>query len=338
MDSQHVTPPILAKTKQQPFISYFAFGAMVNATSRKRRDIQSCNERPAILKNFKLIFSAAGMGTVVPCEGEEVHGIVMDLMTPTDWEVMQQFEKGYSVFQEHVHPYSVESNQSLSIQHPVLAHYFRLRDAKTAEEAKGGEGIPEERYLKVIATGLKEHGVIDDYIRRLLANKCTPSTKAEDYRQFLAVSNKLQQISWSEYQSLARQKLAFCVGNRVIVFDSYSRLDAVTDDSHEGDTDGSCHDETDSNLTDCCSLTELERKNHPILGWIEVNVRGKPDCTWTIWRTLLDPDLEPCECAQDLTPIHTRWAEHKCFEIFQKAQIVMPRVCMLLSPDAHSQI
>ena len=80
-------PIEVSEGSETSLVAHFGFGAMCNPVSRRRRGVNTMNTRPAVLYGFKFVFNG-GFGDIVPKEGCEVHGVLMD-MTQKDWKVIQ---------------------------------------------------------------------------------------------------------------------------------------------------------------------------------------------------------------------------------------------------------
>mmetsp|Transcript_3096 Transcript_3096/g.4180 ORF Transcript_3096/g.4180 Transcript_3096/m.4180 type:complete len:313 (-) Transcript_3096:210-1148(-) len=285
-----------------PPIYYFGFGAMANPISRRRRSVVSRDEHAALLKDHKLTFSG-GYATVRPCPGEHVHGVVMEL-TKAGWDSVTKAETGYNVIQGKVFPYKNGNEQEQET--PLVANLFRLPEhlEHDPDSEHGKLSLPTERYLKVIATGMREHGVKEDYIKNMILGvDFVPSTKPDQYQYFQTRGDQaitsLPTFSWTEYQTICNEKQAFVMGNRCLVFE--------------------------------------EKVEHAealgIRRWMEANLFGKGDCTWTIWTVFLESDLPICEQKEHMTEIHKQWAENHLIECFLKTNIQLPKAYGILKPE-----
>ena len=285
-----------------PPIYYFGFGAMANSISRKRRGITSRGEVAAYLPDWKLMFVYGGAATVTPHTGATVHGVLMEL-TKKGWDIIRDFEKGYDVIQAPVVPYtrmiSAEDGEGHKIQEqsPVSANMFRFPEASEAEQH-----APEERYLKVIAMGMREAGVEEAYIsKEILGIKFIPSTKPENYKQFEPAVTPLPEISWAEYKSHCQEfPFTFVLGKKVLLFP--------------------------------------KPVEHRFKIFMEHHLFGKGDCTWKLWMLLLEPDLPVCESKGELQDFHRRWAENQMLEMLTKTGIPKPKtVAILINEEAQDE-
>ena len=199
---------------------------MCNPISRARRKIEGKNFWPALLPNHKIDFSNAGAASVVetkcsdtedgsshsslssssssaapasPIWEEGVHGVLMEFGSEENWERTEKSEKGYNLKQVWVYPYNEKRGedqpQASSFLEPILANVFFF-----AGKVPDCEGIPQERYLKIIAEGMRHHNVCSDYVQNhILSAKCTPVRKPVDYISFPRDPEPLPTISYDDY-------------------------------------------------------------------------------------------------------------------------------------------
>lgn len=282
---------------------YFAYGAMCNSVSRRRRKIQESFVRPAYLPNFRIDFSLAGVANIIPVSeknNEVVHGVLMEFDSQEMWEKVCQSEIGYAAKQELVIPYNNEgkyensSNKESDTKKKVLAHVFYMsgtqdkssreenhakEDQKTGKKEDSDEkvGKPQERYLKVIAEGMRSCGVDESYITNsILGVDCYPSRKPSNYLTFQTNdAEKLPKLTFEEYQKRSTHIPCFLIGNRIIDLDD----------------------------------KQLPNDDHPLVKFLRAKAIGKSDFTSHLLEVLYDPDLP--DQSQ-----HGQWAEDQCVDIF----------------------
>jgi hypothetical protein len=274
-------------------VFYFGYGAMVNPTSRARRGVKTCSERPAILRDFELSFLLTGAATVNPAVGQEVHGVLMEFQDEKHWKIIQEFETGYDVLTGPVYPYGS--------QDAIQAHYFQLPLLERIQHALNQEPRkPQERYLKLIASGMEHHGVSQEYVEQNIKSvDFIPTRRALEYLSFPLVTTAdtqedLAVFTWQEYIE------------RSITVDTST---------------------TESSRNPCFLIGDkvVEIVNpdpeSPVYSWMKGHAVGKKCCAFVIYQSLYDPDLPVCQEPGDLQDLHYRWAENQLVEFFKQTNV-----------------
>ena len=184
---------------------------------------------------------------MVPREEGEVQGVLMQL-NKLDWEIVRKSEAGYQDKHVQVVPYGAS---------PVMAHVFYFGDF-----GERPQGIPQERYLKIIAEGMRFHGVDERYIRsEILDIDFIPSRKPNEYLSFPRNSKPLPMLTFEDYMERASNDKTPCflVGDYVV--------DLVCAFDHE----------------------------NPWAKALFKEAVGKPDVTPWLESVIYDPDM-PLEC------------------------------------------
>jgi hypothetical protein len=270
-----------ASTTSNEVVSYFAFGAMVNPTSRARRGVKTSKERPAILKDFELLFTLTGFASVNAAQGKEVHGVLMEFQDEEHWKIIQGFEKGYDVLKGPVYPYDSQDE-------PIQAHYFQIPPEKIQATEHTTPKRPQERYLKIIASGMEHHGIDHDYVQRNIKSvDSIPTRQPHEYLYFplSATEEELPLFTWEEY--IARSTAinpCFLLGEKII--------EVVKCDPH--------------------SLLQ---------SFLKERLLGKKCCAWGIYQLLYEPDLPVCAEEGDLQDLHYKWVENQLFDFFQSSNV-----------------
>mmetsp|Transcript_14374 Transcript_14374/g.22143 ORF Transcript_14374/g.22143 Transcript_14374/m.22143 type:complete len:347 (-) Transcript_14374:130-1170(-) len=309
---------------------YFGYGAMCNPVSRRRRNIQESSLRPAYLPNFKIDFSLAGVANIIPVSEKNnagVHGVLMEFDSQEMWGKVCQSESGYDKKEELVIPYNSKekelSNDHNNDKHNkgekknetmVQAYVFYMTgtqeiSATEEEENKVGAkkkvdvGKPQERYLKVIAEGMRMYDVDENYITKsILGVDCYPSRKPGSYLTFRTTTggeNNLPTMTFEEYEKRACTQIpCFLIGNRVVDLDK-------------------------KNLPD---------DDHPLMKLLRAKAIGKSDFTHHLLEVLYDPDLPSDESE------HGNWAEDQCVDIFMGSNMYeLGQVSYILHDDTTTQ-
>ena len=212
----------------------------MNPHSRANRKVHPTNFRPAVLKDFSLHYTSSGFATLREEPGDEVHGVVMEFQSEAEWQVILDIESAYNCKELTIKTYDGKE---------VKAYAFFMID-------KLSEGKPQERYLKIIAEGLKHHGVKPEYVENLFKVEFRPSRKPENYLSFpIPADKELPTLTFEEY--LERSKTKPCA----IIHDKVIDLVGEYDD------------------------------NNPLIRVWQVNHCGKTCMAPTLRKAVYDPDL-----------------------------------------------
>lgn len=211
------------------------------------------NVRPAVLLGFKIDFSTSGVANIIRCDENEeettctcVHGVLMDFDSEETWNRVLHSEAGYDLRVERFFEYGSDV--------PVAANVCYLTNTK---QKNGKSGIPQERYLRIIAEGMRYHGVKEEYIQKcILSADHVPSRKPHEYLSFPSKPEPLPSISYEAYVQRAKTIPCFIVGDRVIDL-----------------------------------VGNLPPRDVPIMRAIFAKAVGKPDFTAYMLETLYDPNL-----------------------------------------------
>jgi hypothetical protein len=309
-------------------IYYFGYGPIVNDMVRQRREIETSEIQAAYVSEYRLTFAFGGNANIVKKVGFQVHGLLMKLKSPADWEKIKKFEAGNEPQVRTVVPYSAmaaQQNQSDNDNdiddidndndndndedsHNADEDFFAPQLKGTIQayliEMPGNvedtlldapiERLPQERYLKLIAQGMRQHGVDEDYVTdHIEACPFIPSRTPSEYFTF-PVAKKVPIISFMHYQKLCdrakvEEDVYFCLGRRVF------------------------------------RLGEHDAAN-PLAKWFEAHGHGKPCCTYMTHLTVVDPNIPLLHDAKDVTPLHIAWAENHLVEVIQQYGMSATRV------------
>jgi hypothetical protein len=287
---------------------YFGYGAMCNPKSRARRKIEGVNFWPALLPNHRIDFSNAGAASVVETgtskdggatssvsaalslSDEGVHGVLMEFSAEEMWERTQKSEKGYNLKQVWVYPYRQDREEDQphesSFLKPVLANVFYF-----SGKAAGCEGIPQERYLKVISDGMRHHNVCSDYIhRRILSAKCTPVRKPCDYLLLPRDAEPLPTITYHDY-----------VHRAITCTKCFLLGDAIVD-----------------------LVGDLPEENAPLMKFLTQMFIGKRDILPHLKEIFYDPDVMDPDTGYCFTQDSfswQKWAENQLSDIFNSSNL-----------------
>ena len=276
-------------------IYYFGYGPIVNPIVRRRRGVKTMKEQGAVLPEYRLTFAYGGVVNAIKQRGYEVQGVLMAFETQEDWARFQEFDAGYNLDQVQVFPFD-------NPEEPTTAYTF-LQDREYSDGDKADrplETLPQERYLKLIASGMRAYQIDEEYIEdHILSIPYVPKTKPEDFKQFPQTRPVLPRISFLKYQerlcgNAGPADIYFVVGIKVI------RVDP--------------HD-----------------PSNPCSRWLRERAHGQPDVTLTLHRTVVDLDLPMVDDPQDLTPLHIAWAENHFVEYLEQGGMSATAIFLLLS-------
>ncbi|KAL3910409.1 MAG: hypothetical protein SGILL_007701 [Bacillariaceae sp.] len=310
--------------EEEEHMFYFGYGAMCNPISRRKRNIHGVNYWPAILPNHRIDFSNAGAASVVevqcceectqskicpktspcrsmisavsppPAHGDCcVHGVLMEFKDPIMWDRTKKSEGGYSVKQIYVYPYEQdrpENEQQRPSLHlkPIKANVFYF-----ADETPEAEGIPQERYLRIIAQGMGHHNVCSNYVQKhILAAKCVPVRKPCDYIAFPRVQcddGELSSLTFDDYVERAKTTSCFLLGDFIVDIE----------------------EET------------LPPDEAPICKFLKSTFIGKGDIIPILREIFYDPDVmhpSDCHCLFE-NFCWQKWSENQLTDIFNSSKV-----------------
>ncbi len=276
-------------------IYYFGYGPTVNPIVRKRRNINTCEEKAAVLPEFRMTFAYGGIANMINQRGYEVHGVLMKFATEDDWTQFQQYDAGYNDSDlVKVIPYDADDDDE-----PITAYAMSMKEYDESKLEAPIEQLPTERYLKLIANGMREYNVDEDYVQdQIMSVPYVPSCKPEEYQRVPQDSENLPRITFSRYERLCQRTsdIYFVLNNKV------------------------------------CRLGPHDSE-HPAAVWIRERLHGKHDATLIIHQTIVEPDLPMVNTLEELTPRHHAWAENHTMEYLQKCNIAATKVYDLVSDD-----
>ena len=277
-------------------VYYFGTGPIVNPLVRKRRGVRVSEERAAILSEYRITFAVGGIANVVQSAGCEVHGVLMRFDSQQSWEDYKKMNAG----NDQVRPVDVYAYNAPDT--PIRAHVFVMEGKDVAKDATM-EQPAEERYLKLIADGLRFHGVDDEYIDyTIMSNEYIPSRKPGDYYKFPSKS-KIISITYDKYENLcksAKGKYYFIIDKDVFEM-------------------------------------PVSNPDNPGAGWIHGQCHGKGDMSWTIYQIRIDPDIPEVECKEDLTPLHYEWVQSMTYEYLFKCNLTATKCYRLVDSDKGAE-
>ena len=294
-------------------IYYFGFGPIVNEIVRKRRGIEVIEIQAAYVPDYRLTFAFGGIANIVAKNGFEVHGLLMKLKSSEDWKKLREFEAGNTPTIRTVIPYSAIGGDSISegddgfnrnadddflpatlkgsIQAYLIEHPENVDDTLLDAPI---ECLPQERYLKLISQGMRQHRVDEDYVTdHIEACPFVPTRTEKEYFVF-PEARRVRKISWGKYERLCERgnvegDIYFCLGNGVF------------------------------------RLGEHDPAN-PLAKWLETHGHGQEDCTFMINMTVVEPSIPYLEDASGVTPLHVAWAENHLVEIVEQYGMTATRV------------
>jgi hypothetical protein len=293
---------------------YFGYGPICNGKVRTRRKLNVNNVQAAILPEHRLTFAFGGIASVVPQRGFEVHGVLMQLADEEEWVKLQAFEKGTTAAQElDVFPYNDSNDIDVDGEpidvdgEPIRCYALIMHDFD--EDLLDGpiEKIPQERYLKLIAQGMREYNVDDDFVLdHIMAVPFSPTRKPQDWHKFAIEKDPVPKISYEKYLRLCgstKTKHVFFILDKYVF-----RLGSQAD------------------------------PENPIAAWILDHAHGKADVTFETHKLVVDPDLSFCDNAQELTPQHFQWAENHFYELFEQGGFTATKVFELMGSESSSGV
>jgi len=130
--------------KEETDVWCFVHGSMMNPTSIRLRDINPKASYWARVEGYERCFrGGAGMSTMQPLEGSEIHGVA-HVLTREDMDKLSAIERTYDV---------IEFDSHLVLpQERIRALGFSF---KTNVNETSQPGVPSERYMDIILEGAK---------------------------------------------------------------------------------------------------------------------------------------------------------------------------------------
>ena len=284
-------------------IYYFGFGGIVSPGLRELRGIETTMTAPAVLNDYRLTFAVAGAANIIEKRGWEVHGVLMEL-SPKDWDILKSYEAGWEYTLVDVWTYGEDTRC-------YQARVFIMESDNLRNEELPSDRLPQERFLRVIASGMRHHGVDEDYIENEVMNcPYIPKRKPEEYLKFPSIDDDMESFSYaktipiSKYLKQATKRNWFAIGDRVFSIPGQSLKD-----------------------------------DHPFVKWLRMSYIGHLDVTWTVSRTLYDPDLPKCASIDELTDVHHAWCENMMVDYFAQADVTgVKMIGHLIQEDDASKL
>lgn len=303
-DNEHNTP-----------IYYFSYGSLVNPIARQRRGVCTNEAHAALLPNYRLSFACGGTANIAPKTGWEVYGVVMKCVSMKDWNLLKDSSAGYDIIEVDVYPLkeaisstgesgsAAEEEEGFArIQDtPIRARAF-IVPQDDEKDSVSDDRVPQERYLRVTASGMKAYGVDEDYINdEIMGTAYIPSRGPEDYLRFppsdpdQAELASLSLPAWNKECHRRLAKAGKACDKTLILFRVGDHAVQVIGDDASPD--------------------------NPFCVWLRDRLQGPQDSTWVIVQTLFDPDLPLIASPEEVTCIHQAWAENQLMEKFEQAGV-----------------
>lgn len=318
-------------------IYYFGYGPVVNPMVRKRRRLQTYEEQPAVLHDYRLTFAYGGIANIFHQRGFQVHGVLMKFKCRKDWKRFQSYDVGYNESDlVSVVPYTQRATACDDVQDEdadevdigaerqvhsleedlrtpispasggIQAYAMSMKEYDPSKLEAPIEQLPAERYLKLIWQGMREYKVDEDYIQdQIMSVPYIPTCKPEEYLTIpfskKHKSGKLPKMTLPKYYKLCQKN----VNGGDVYFAMNGHV--IKLGPHDA--------------------------QHPAVMWVKERLFGQRDATWIIHQTIVEPNLPPAEQPQELTAGHHAWAEHHAMEYFRKCNLAVEKVFELKFTD-----
>lgn len=274
---------------------YFGYGPIVNDLVRQRRGIETTEIRAACLSDYMLTFCIGGLANIVPRRGYEVHGLLMKLKSAKDWELLHDYDAGSTPTVHNVLPYDAPDT-------PIKAQFVEFSEhVEDLVLDSPLEHLPQDRYLNLIAMGLRKYKVDDEFVDfQIMAVPYTAKRHAHEFERVPLIRKLLPRIKYRRYLQWCKKAegtdICFILGDGVF------RLN-----------------QPDFKL--------------PASRWLGRNGHGKPDIALFIHKTIVDPDIPLCNELSEMTPLHFAWAENHIVEIMELYNLSCNKVAILKRDD-----
>mmetsp|Transcript_20339 Transcript_20339/g.48369 ORF Transcript_20339/g.48369 Transcript_20339/m.48369 type:complete len:551 (-) Transcript_20339:100-1752(-) len=324
-ESKDAPPP----KKKKERIYYFGYGPIVNPVVRKRRGVRTVGNGDggalaALLPDHKLTWAFGGVVNIVKQRGFEVMGILLEFDDEEEWSNFQQFDAGYDLDEVTVFPLQQQQDDEARetsndrreeeedddddddddddgdgfVSHtnePVKAYTFVMKDFDESKLLSSKiEKLPGERYLKLIATGMRTYGIDEDYINdQIMSVPYIPKRKPEQYRTFstaaVSSSTPLPRITFAKYRSKLCSHNYRKTSPDDVFFISQGRV---------------------------IKVERPDDPKNPSLVWLRDRVMGLTgkECTLRIHQTVVDPDIPMVDTPEEITTQHDQWCENHMVE------------------------
>jgi hypothetical protein len=245
-----------------------------------------------------------------------VHGLLMKLESEEDWQRLREFDAGSTPSVHEVIPYhdnycTDDDDAAVPNLAPIKAHLVEFSEHVEDQLLNAPiEQLPSDRYLNLIAQGLRQYNVDADYVEaEIMAIPYLPKRQPEGFGQLpLARKQKsLPKIKYKEYLQLCEK-----AQGRAIYF--------ILQDAVFRTIDGD----------------EAVDFEDPACRWLQRNGHGKPDCSLKFHKMLVDPDISLCNEFEEMTPLHFAWVENHVVELTQQYNFKCHQVA-ILRPDDTGQ-
>mmetsp|Transcript_15715 Transcript_15715/g.34403 ORF Transcript_15715/g.34403 Transcript_15715/m.34403 type:complete len:346 (-) Transcript_15715:158-1195(-) len=293
LDDQSTVTMELGPEGDDGDIWYFGVGPIVHPQVRMRREIETEMEQPAVLDDHMLTFVYGGIATVIPRRGFQTHGVLMKLKDREAWKKLKAFDAGaYEPEEVDVYAYKQDEydegnlEEFYSSRQPVTCYVFvQAEYDESVLEKNVIDKKPQERYLRLIANGMRQYHVYDVYIDdEIMVVPFIDSRKEEDWYTFPYAKKTPPKITLEGYKRMCQKKpndLFFILGDKVI------------------------------------KLDERPESGNSAAGWLRSHGHGKEDLTHLVHQMIVDPYLPYAKTEEEMTEKHFRWVENHMFDFMQ---------------------
>jgi len=254
------------------------------------------DKEAAMLPEYMLTFGIGGSANVIKGTGYDVFGVLMKFEKEEDWARLIEFEgEHYELDKVKVYPVKTPDD-------PIMAYTFVMTNYNpNNHEGPIVETLPTERYIKLIAAGMRAYKIDPDYIQdQIMSIPFIPNVKPENYKTYPYISNPLPKITFQKYLKICRKAAPedtyFIIGKKVIKLDKH------------------------------------DPKN-PVALWARNRGHGQPDVTLCLHWTVVEMELPMAYSAEELTPAHFAWAEQVLNEYHEGAGLSATVMFQLCDPE-----
>lgn len=283
-------------------IWYLGYGSMANPVSLKRRGIVPSQSLPVTLDGYDIEFSMNGMANIAEREGPTMHGIA-HLVTPQMFEELAKIESVYDYTDVTCRPYDPAAAA-------ITCRAFIVPPDKIAEHkrhlpkdgARAHLELPSQRYIRIIAEGLRHFGADAAWVARIEAEPCNPARPVANWLTAPVAPEAAGAMRRFTLDELAAHKgqlpAVYAIGRKV--------LQARMGEGHPFE---------------------------PIYRMIS----GTQACLFMLMN-LYDPSLPPVEGPGDITPVHVAWAEDQAVETSHKYNFDFEQIGVLVGSGGEALI
>jgi hypothetical protein len=204
---------------------------------------------------------------------------------------------------------------------PIRAYVSIMNEYDESTHEVPLENKPQERYLRLVAEGMRHHGVNETYIAdEIMSCSYIPKRSQGDWYEFpksiiaATTTRRHNTNSSTKNKVLQQQELP------VLTMKKYERL-CRKNNKPDSDIYFILHNYV-------LKMSVYEPQN-PMVIWMRGQGHGKPDLSYVLHQIVVDPDIPWARTRDDMTLLHYGWAEDHVVEAFKLSGVTATKVYQL---------